>query len=389
MRGSIQLLGPRRWRLVFDIGRDQSGKRRQKVVNFRGNKRDAEKELARLIAEFENGGFVEPNKLTVASYLMRWLHDHAEMRISPKSAERYREICEKHIVPALGSHRLAKLQPMHIQEYYAEALRSGRRDGKGGLAARTVLHHHRVLRQALQQAIRWLLLSRNPADAVDPPRPNRREILVPDEQQTARLINGAKGSSLFIPVLLAACAGIRRGEALAVRWSDLDENRGTLSVVRSLEQTAAGVRFKGPKTERGRRVVTLPSIALDALREHRVNQAELRLRLGLGRGDGGLICAGEDGTPRSPRAFSKSFKRLAKKLNMPGITFHSLRHGHATQLLRSGIHPKIAQERLGHSTIATTLDLYSHCTPDMQEDAAVRTDAVIRAALEKRKGNGD
>ena len=208
-----------------------------------------------------------------------------------------------------------------------------------------------------------------------------------DEEQTACLLDGAKGKTLYEPILLAVTTGLRRGEILGLRWRDVDLDRGILSVVQTLEQTREGLRFKPPKTKRSRRVVTLPTVTIEALRHHRAEQARVRLQLGMGRDEEGLVCAKYDGQPRNPRNFTKEFTRLVSRLDIPHITFHGLRHSHATQLHRAGIHPKIAQERLGHSTIATTMDLYSHVTESMQEDAATRVDDALRAATGKHKGN--
>ncbi len=383
MRGSIQPRGKGVWRLVFDLERDHTGRRRQRVITFEGNRSDAEAELTQQLAKAKNGGFVEPHNLTVAEYLEHWLDNYAAPATAPKTLERYAEICRKHLAPAFGANRLMKLTPMQIQAYYVEAQKTGRRDGRGGLSARTVLHHHRVFKQALRHAIRWRLLTSNPADAVEPPKPEAREIKVLDEQQTAKLLDGAEGTTLFMPILLAVTTGLRRGEVLALRWTDVDLDRGVLSVMQTLEETRDGLRFKAPKTKGSRRVVTLPAVTVEALRRHKVEQAQLRLRIGLGREENGLVCPRQEGQPRSPCAFTKEFSRLVAKLNIPHITFHGLRHSHATQLLRAGIHPKVAQERLGHSTIVTTMDLYSHVTESMQEDAAIRIDAGLRAAISK------
>lgn len=386
MRGSIQKRSKGSWRLVFDLERDRTGKRRQKVITYRGTKKDADAELSRLLADIENGGFVDPGNITVAEYLERWL-GHVKIKTSAKTRERYGEIVRLALVPHLGTIKLAKLRPMDIQGFYAHALKFGHKQREGGLSARTVLHYHRILSQALKQAVKWQLLTRNPADAVEPPRPERKEMIVLDEDQTATLLEGAQDTTLYIPSLLAVTTGLRRGEILALRWRDVDFDRGTLAVTQSLEETKDGLRFKQPKTKRSRRVVTLPSITIDALRRHRIEQAQLRLQLGLGRDDNGLVCSRYDGQPRSPRAFTKEFTRLVAKLDIPRTTFHGLRHSHATQLLRAGIHPKIAQERLGHSTIATTMDLYSHVTDTMQEDAAAQIHAGLQAAIGKRKRN--
>ncbi len=396
MRGSIQKRGRKSWRLVFDLERNSFGDRRQKVVTYCGKKKDAETELARLISEFENGGFVDPSALMVGEYLASWLENRVKGNTSIKTFERYEEICQNHLIPALGGLKLAKLSPMHIQSHYAEAQKTGRRDGNGGLSARTVLHHHRILRQALKQAVRWRLIALDPTDAVVAPKPEHKEVAPLDEAQTAVLLEAAEGTTLYMPLLLAVTTGLRRGELLALRWKNVDLERGTLSVVESLEETReGGLRFKTPKTKRSRRSVTLPGITVDALRQHKSQQARLRLKLGLGRDADALVCGRFDGAPRSPRAFTKEFSRFIAGLrskakenqerpDIPHVTFHGLRHSHATQLLRAGIHPKIAQERLGHSTIATTLDLYSHVSDTMQDDAARRVDSALRVAINER-----
>jgi len=392
MRGSIQKKGKNAWRLVFDLDRNHTGRRRQKVVSFNGTKRNAEIELARLISELENGGFVEPQSLTVAEYLGKWLASQKGSNVSAKTYERYEEICDRHLTPALGQYRLQKLQPMQIQSYYTEAQKTGRLDGKGGLAARTVLHHHRILRQALQQAVRWRLVSINPADAVKPPRPPRREIQTLTEQETAILLDGLSGTKFYVPSVIAVTAGLRMGEILGLQWGDIDLDKGTLSVRRTLERTRQfGLRLKEPKTKRGSRMVMLPQITIDVLRQHRLEQAQSQLRLGLRLGDYSLIISTLTGDPTNPRTFTSGFTlkyaSIQKKTGIPRITFHGLRHTHATQLLAAGIHPKIAQERLGHSTIATTMDLYSHVTETMQEDAALRVDEALRSAIGKHSEN--
>ncbi len=384
MRGSIQKRGKHSWRLIFDLERDHTGKRCQKTVTVRGSKKDAEAELSRILADIQHGGFVDPGKVTVREYLQKWLV-HVATKTSAKTHERYSEIVELGIVPRLGSIRLAKLSPMQIQGFYAEALASGlKRRGGGGLSPRTVLHYHRVFSGALKQAVKWQLLSRNPADAVEPPRPVQKDMIVLDGDQTGTLLNAVEGSHLYIPVMLAITTGMRRGEVLALRWSDVDLEHSRLSVTQTLEKSRkGGLIFKQPKTKRSRRNITLPSITVDALRKRYAEQAEIFLRLGFGRRDDALVCCKPDGSPISPGALSSAFTKLVRRLDIPNVTFHGLRHTHATQLLKEGVHPKVAQERLGHSTISTTLDLYSHVMPGMQEDAALRVDKALKAALGK------
>lgn len=381
MRGHLRRRGKKSWSIVLDIGRDPSGKRQQKWHTVQGTKKDAQREVARLIHELDTGGYVEPNRLTVSGYLVQWLETYAKLNVSAKTFERYEIIVRKHLIPAMGLHPLAKLRPLHIQQYYAEALQSGRKNGKGGLSAQTVLHHHRVLREALQQGIRWQLISRNPADATEAPRPSRQERRTLDADQAAKLIEATKGKRIYIPVLLAITTGMRRGEILALRWEDVDFRAMTLAVRQSVSQTKAGLSFKQPKTPKGRRVVALPSLAVEALRRHRAEQAQERLLLGPAYGEGNLVCARGDGSPWAPDSFTVAFKAFVRGSGLLRVRFHDLRHSHATELLRQGIHPKVVSERLGHSSVGFTLDVYSHVLPDIQQDAASKFDTAIRSAL--------
>lgn len=387
MKGSIRQQGKQSWEVRIYIGRREDGRKLYRSHTVHGNKKDAQRELAKLLHEFNTGAYVEPSRMTVKEYLERWLQDYARSSVAPKTFERYAEIVRLHLIPALGAIPLAKLQPLHIQGCYSDALRAGRRDGKGGLSAQTVLHHHRVLREALQQAVRWQLLARNPADAVEPPRPQPKEMCALDEQQAARLLDAAKGSRLYAPVVLAVTTGMRRGEILALRWQDVDLQAGTLSVRQSLEQTRDGLTFKQPKTQKGRRVVALPPLAVEALRRHKAEQAKERLLLGPGYQDNGLVCAQPDGQPWRPDALTNAFAYLVRKAGVPPVRFHDLRHSHATLLLRQGVHPKVVSERLGHATVGITLDTYSHVLPGMQEEAARKLDVALRAAsLGNRQG---
>jgi integrase len=267
---------------------------------------------------------------------------------------------------------------------YAKALKSGRRDGSGGLSPRTVHHMHRVLKQAIATAVRWRMLLHNPVNSVDPPKVERIKMKALDADETAQLLGHFRGTRMFVPVLLAAMCGLRRGEITALRWGSVDLSRGQLSVAESTEQTARGTRLKETKSGRAR-TVAIPSLVIEELRLHRVQQAEELLRLGVRMNDQTYIVAQEDGQPLQPNSLTHEFVRiLGKSGALPRIRFHDLRHTHATHLLANGVHPKVAQERLGHSTVGITLDLYSHVLPGMQEDAAAKVDATIRAAIDKK-----
>lgn len=378
MKGHIRERSPGHWAIVIDVPHPGTGKRRRKWYSFKGTKRQAQVESARLISEYKSGNALEPTKITVGEYLEKWL-EHIKSQVSPRTAERYGELARKNIAPLIGCIPLSKLTPMAVSEAYSTALVRGRRKGSGGLAPRTVHHCHRVLKQALAQAVRWQMLARSPVDAVDPPKVERSAMTTYDLKQTGQLIDAMRSTRLFVPTLLAVLLGMRRGEIAALRWRSVNLDVGQLAVVESAEQMKGAVRLKSPKSGRAR-TVALAQTILEELRAYRVSQAQELLRLGVRLSDEHFVCTHADGKMMQPTWITREWVRLIRNTQLPAYRFHDLRHAHATHLLASGAHPKVASERLGHSKIGITLDLYSHVMPGMQEDAAARVDAALLAA---------
>jgi len=381
MRGHIRERSPGHWAIVLDSRDPATGKRKRRWRSFQGTKRQAQLECARLIAEIRNGTAIEPNKLTLTVFFNEWL-DHVKPTVAPRTHERYAEIVRAYLIPAFGPTLIGKLQPMAISTAYAAALTSGRRKRAGGLSPRTVHHMHRVLKQALSQAVRWRVLVRNPCDDIDPPRVERRPIETFTVEQLATALELARPLRIFVPTLLAGLCGLRRGEIAALRWGRVDLDRGQLAVVESAEQTRDAVRYKPPKNGRGRRVA-LPARVVDELRVWRAQQAEELLKLGTRLSEATFVCAREDGLPIQPQTLTHAWERFITRTPLPHLRFHDLRHAHATHLLASGVHPKIASERLGHSTVGLTLDTYSHVLPSMQADAAALIDAAFASTVTK------
>jgi integrase len=378
MKGHLRERSPGHWAIVIDVRDPQTGKRKRKWHSFKGTKREAQRECANLIAYFGNGA-LDPSRETLAAFLGRWL-DHIKPRVAPRTHERYGEIIRTYLSPALGTTQLTKLQPIAISSAYAAMLSNGRRKGSGGLSPRSVGHCHRILSQALRQAVRWRLLPRNPCDDVDPPRVERATMNVWDVATMAEALERARPFRIFTPMMLAGMLGLRRGEIAALRWSHIDLDKAQASIVESFEQTRQGVRLKAPKSGRGRKVA-LPAKVVAELRVWRKRQAEDLLKLGVRIDESSFVCAGEDGQPVQPQSLTHAWHRFLAKSGLPRVRFHDLRHSHATHMLGSGVHPKIASERLGHATVGLTLDTYSHVIPGMQEDAVSRIDAAFASAV--------
>ena len=379
MKGSIRQRSPGHYAIILDLI-DTTGKRRRKWHSFAGTKREAQIECARLIAAKQGGTYLEPSKTTLKQFLEKWL-EHIKPNVAPRSHQRYEELALKNIAPLLGDVILNKLQPIQISGAYAKAVASGRRDGKGGLSARTVHHMHRVLRAALGQAVKWNLLIKNPCDMLerkDRPKIERKPVAVMDATDTVKMLEAARGTRWFIPMLLGSMCGIRRGEIVALRWGNVNFETGQLAVSHSIEQTKKGCREKETKGSKCR-TVAMPSLLIDELKAWRAQQAQELLRLGI-RPDGDTrIVTKLDGSSPNPQSLTDVVSRFMRAQGST-LRLHGLRHSHASHLLAENVHPKIVQERLGHHSISVTMDTYSHLMPNMQADATAKLDAVLRAA---------
>jgi integrase len=368
------------WELRYSRGTDPAtGKRLVVTTTVRGDRKAAERELRRLLRTLDTGEHVDPTRMTVGGWLAQW-HEAKREEVSPKTHERYGEIVNNFLIPALGALPLAKLTPSQIEKAYSDWATGGRRDSKpGGLSPRTRRYIHVVLKSALSRAVEQQLLARNPAGILSKrlPKVERREMVTLAPEQSAQLLETIKHTRTYWPVLIALATGMRRGEVLALRWKHVDLDRETLRVMQSLEQTKKGLRFKDTKTS---------AYAVEELRRLKRQQAEELLGLGIRQTGETLACCRVDGEPLQPRSLTHQFTILRKDMKgLPRVRFHDTRHTHATQLLADGVHPKVAQERLGHSTITTTMDLYSHVTDTMQADAAARLDAAFQAAKTRLK----
>jgi integrase len=395
-RGHIRQRGKNSWSLKFDLGRDPiTGRRKTKYATVHGPKKKAHEQLTKLLAQRDDGTFVDPTKATLEKYLRHWLEADIDRRVAARTAARHRGIVEKNIIPRLGHVLVRKLTALHIEAFEAELQREGWvkarakskiKEGeqspppleKRGLSAQTVQHVHRTLSQALGHAVRLGVLYRNPAQQVRPPRPPRREIKILSKEEIGIVLGAAGQSDLHLPILVSLTTGIRRGELLGLRWSDVDLDAGHLTVNQALERIKGKVSFKAPKTMTSRRMITLPAACVAALREHKARQSEHRLAMGLGRDPEGLIFVRPDSTPLDADSLSKAFSRLIKGARVTRITLHGLRHTHISHLLMDGVHVKVVSERAGHANVNVTLSVYAAYMPNMQADAALRVDAWLR-----------
>ena len=382
MKGHIRQRSKGSWTIWVDLGRDpETGKRKQQTFTVHGAKRDAERELRDSLHSLEAGSYIKPSRITLGQWLEQWCQSYVAMHCSTRTAESYQSEVRRHIIPALGTIPLTRLQPQHLETYYARALSQGRIDGRGGLSPRTVQYHHRILSEALSHAVKMGLLGRNVAEVVDPPRVERTnwETLAPED--VPKFLEAAQEAPYYELFYMALYTGMRLGELLGLRWCDVDLDMASLSVVQALYKRSGVCKMVEPKSSRSRRRIALsPSLAL-LLRQYKADQQAQRILLGEPLADSGLVFSHIDGKPLDPGVVSHTFAKVLRKAGLPHIRFHDLRHSHATLLLKAGIHPKIVSERLGHANIGITLDTYSHVLPGLQERAAERFDEMLEPGV--------
>lgn len=371
MRGNIRKRAKGTWTLTVDLGLDPvTGKRRQTYRTVKGTKKEAEAALAELVHAVETGLDFDSSRISVGDYLERWL-EATSKRVKQRTFTRYSELLRLHVIPIIGGLPLAKLKPLHLEKVYSTA-------EDRGLSKQSVLHIHRVAYTALQQAVRWQLVGHNVAEAVIPPRPDRRSLAALEPADVRRLFKAVAETHLETPTILAVGTGMRLGEVLGLCWRDVNLKKAELRVTQTLQITMV---FDTPKTHRSMRTVTLPKFVIAALRRHRKDQNERRLRLGETWTEMDLVIDDGSGGPLRPAFVSRQFRATTRKVGLD-LTFHGLRHGHASLMLAAGEHLKVVSEQLGHSTIGITGDLYTHVAPAVRREAANKLDTLLASFIQ-------
>lgn len=358
-----------------------TGKRKQHWIKVGDDYKEATKRMAKLVNEKHNGQFVKPTKTTLAEYLRQWLTDCVKPNLSARTCELYSYMCDKHIAPAIGDIALSTLKPQDLQHLYAQKL-------AGGLSARTVQLIHITLHKALKNAVKTGLLIRNVAEVVDAPKVGRREMKTMTEADVHLFLDYARDTEYYALFFTLLFTGMRRGEALALQWQNVDLLLCQLSVTSSLQQlhkVAPDLRltFKPPKTQKSRRLIALSPSTCIVLREHLAARKQFLKSLDpkfdpeKDFKQTELVFCRYDGSPLRPDSVTHAWLKLARKCGLPDIHTHTARHSHASLLLKQGVHPKVVSERLGHAGVGITLDLYSHVAPGMQAAAANKFDEIV------------
>ena len=377
MIGQIVRRGPRTWLVRIPMGRRATGTRAYHNRTIQGTKRDAQRYLTQTLRELDTGTFVEASPKILAAWLNEWLQNTVRTRLRSKTFSDYQSLSSRYLVPEIGHRKLSQLGPAEIQKLYTDMQ-------DRGLSPRTVRYAHSVLHGALEQAVKWNLIARNPCKMVNLPRLERKEMHSLTAEQVTRFLQAARGTRFEVLWTLLVTTGLRPGEALGLKFEDLDLETGRLRVQRALVWQGDGNwQLLEPKTAKARRVISLPSTTIRALRSQRVRQAEDQLSAGEDWMDMDLVFTTRLGGPLEYRVLVRRFfKPLISLASLPAIRPYDLRHTCATLLLGMGANVKVVSERLGHASAALTLDVYSHVLPDMQQQAAEGLENLLFSAAQ-------
>jgi integrase len=348
-----------------------AGKKRRTSYGKKGEKRqDLADRLAEALGNCSKGLVFEGDDRTLSTFLDGWLAGTVKGSVKSTTYESYERVIRCHIKPELGRRKLKTLAPDHVQVLYQRKL-------DAGLTPGTVRLVHSVLSRALDQAVKWGTVPRNVCKATTPPRAHSEEIKPPDSEQARSFLEEARGERLEALYVITVTAGLRIGELLGLLWQDVDLESAMLRVRHTKSTAKTGPRFTAPKNGKGRSI-RLTRRAVDALSAHKAAQNAERLKAGSLWEDHGLVFATHGGRPLDSHNVARtSFKPLLKRAGLPDIRFHDLRHTCATLLLSRGHHPKLVQEVLGHSSVAMTLDRYSHVLPGMGDQTAAAMEAAL------------
>lgn len=372
MAGQIVSKGDRTWMVRVYLGPNpKTGKKQylNKVVH--GAKKDAQAVLNELLVQKDKGQLSSPTNLTLNEYLDRWLEQATRIKVRPRTFDDYVKNLRRYIRPVLGHRQLAKIHPLEIQALYNEMLARG-------LSPRTVRYAHSILHSALKQAMKWQLLTENPSDRVELPRQKRKEMHAFSQEEARRFMKAANYDRWRAFFILALTTGMRPGEILALRWKDVDLEKGVVTVNRAVSWANGQFHFDEPKTSRSRRSIPLDKTKTDLI-SHRRRQVQEFLALGRHLNENDLIFSNELGEPLKIRNLVRHhFKPILRAAGLPGdFRLYDLRHSCATILLGMNTHPKVVSERLGHASTNLTLDTYSHVLPVMQQKATQNMESAV------------
>lgn len=362
--------GTKKWQIILELERDPiTGERKRKYKTVSGTKKEAEAKMAELIQRYENNGaLIEPKKMRMEELMGQFLNSH-QHNVATRTADRYRGIINSHLIPDLGHFQVREIKPIHIESYQNKKINSGKINGEG-LSAQTVRMHHNLLSSIFKYAQRLELVDKNPVKLVPSPKEKMTKSDYLSKEELKELLNYTEGLWIHDFIKVAVATGMRRGEMLGLEWKDVDLDSKRISVVQALKRTSKGIELSEPKTKSSIRSIAITDSTIKIMKKIKTEQSKRKLKLGKKYDKTyDLVFCEEDGRYCNPNTVTRRFKRVAKAVGLGHYKLHDLRHTMASLLIKIA-NPKVVQERLGHSSISMTMDLYSHLSQDIQQKAA-------------------
>ena len=358
------------YQLIVEGDRDPvSGKRERRYKTIKGTKKAAEAALRKMIDDMENGNITSASAMKVEDWMNTWLENYLP-NIEATTRAGYREKIKNYIIPELGNTQLKVLKADQVQRWI-----NGLR--QRGLSPKTIRNVYNNLNAAMKKAVVLRMLPFNPCDGVELPKLIRYEAKVYDTQEIKRLLEAAKGSDMYLVVLLGVSVGLRRGEMLGLKWASVNFEAKTISIRENRVMADKELITKGPKSAAGQRTVSIGDEVVAALSQARMDYFNDRAELGAKFRDDDYVVRQKDGRPLRPDSMTQKWERFLERNNLPHIRLHDLRHSHATALIQAGVSPKVVQQRLGHADVSITLNTYTHVLPGMDQEAAAKIDDLI------------
>jgi len=362
--------GRKKWQIVIELERDPvTGERKRKYKTYNGTKREAENKMAELIQKYKDGNNADKYSEMKMKRLMRKYINNHQHNVATRTADRYRRIIKNHLEPAFGEMLIKKVKPMHIESYQTQKLNSGRLNGEG-LSASTVRMHHNLLNSIFEYAQRLEIIERNPVSLISLPKKKKSKHKFLSREELNQILDYSEGLWIHDYILVAVSTGMRRGEMIGLEWENVDLKNKKISVVQALKRTSQGIELSEPKTKSSVRSISITDNTVTILRKIKSEQEKNKLNMGDNYNDRfDFVFCEKNGRYCNPNTVTRRFKRVVEAVGLEEIKLHDLRHTMASFLIKIA-NPKVVQERLGHSSISMTMDLYSHLSDDLQQKAA-------------------
>ena len=376
--GSIRERKHKVWQITIELPKDPiTGKRNRRYRTVEGTKKEAERAMHEFITELEKGYYVANSNISITEWVQTWLEVYIIPNVSPTTLSRYQGMIKRYINPVIGHIPVQQLTTLAVQSW-VNGLKISPSSGKE-MSAATIKHAYHVLKGAMDKAVLAGIIYRSPCTGIMLPKGQKKQAVIYDEKQIRQLLDAASGTDMELVIDMELCLGVRRGELLGLEWGDIDWEHNQVKIIRNRVVVDGKSVVKEPKTATSVRTLDVPLPLMQKLRKHKMQCLSNKLRLGQAYIATDYVIVHPDGKPIYPEYLSQMLTKLQEKAGLPKCRFHDLRHLCASIMLLQGVNVKVAQERLGHKDIATTMNIYSHVLPSSAKDAADKIGQLVYA----------